>query len=164
MKNIEIAECYGSSRKCQIGLESQWRHTCRRPACDWYLIWPYLWLESLKYHAISILIFTWTFWTSVRYNLHIWNSISNIIAISIKIQSQTTHAEMTQTAPSTAHTRAETGTSRGNRKSSSWARKWLAPTQRQAPPTRFEGIERDGELLTGNVFTDLEVYSKLKND
>lgn len=29
---------------------------------------------------------------------------------------------------------------------------------------KFEGIERDGELLTGNVFTDLEVYSKLKND
>jgi ribosomal-protein-serine acetyltransferase len=29
---------------------------------------------------------------------------------------------------------------------------------------KFEGIERDGELLTGNIFTDLEVYSKLKND
>jgi len=29
---------------------------------------------------------------------------------------------------------------------------------------KFEGIERDGELLTGDVFTDLEVYSKLKND
>ena len=29
---------------------------------------------------------------------------------------------------------------------------------------KFEGIERDGELLTGNVYTDLEVYSKLKND
>lgn len=28
----------------------------------------------------------------------------------------------------------------------------------------FEGIERQGELLTGNVFTDLEVYSKLNND
>ena len=28
----------------------------------------------------------------------------------------------------------------------------------------FEGIERDGELLTGNVFTDLEIYSKLKSD
>ncbi len=28
----------------------------------------------------------------------------------------------------------------------------------------FEGIERDGELLTGNVYTDLEVYSKLKRD
>ncbi|RXQ95946.1 N-acetyltransferase [Ancylomarina salipaludis] len=28
----------------------------------------------------------------------------------------------------------------------------------------FEGIERDGELLTGGVFTDLEIYSKLKND
>lgn len=26
----------------------------------------------------------------------------------------------------------------------------------------FEGIERDGELLSGNVFTDLEIYSKLK--
>lgn len=29
---------------------------------------------------------------------------------------------------------------------------------------RHEGIERDGELLTGNVFTDIEVFSKLKND
>jgi ribosomal-protein-serine acetyltransferase len=29
---------------------------------------------------------------------------------------------------------------------------------------QFEGIERDGELLTGNVFTDLEVYSKLKGE
>ncbi|OUR94263.1 GNAT family N-acetyltransferase [Flavobacteriales bacterium 34_180_T64] len=29
---------------------------------------------------------------------------------------------------------------------------------------KFEGIERDGELLTGNIYTDLEVYSKLKND
>lgn len=29
---------------------------------------------------------------------------------------------------------------------------------------KFEGIERDGELLTGIVFTDLEVYSKLKRD
>lgn len=29
---------------------------------------------------------------------------------------------------------------------------------------KFEGIERNGELLTGNVFTDLEVYSKLKID
>ena len=28
----------------------------------------------------------------------------------------------------------------------------------------FEGIERDGELLSGNLFTDLEVYSKLKSD
>lgn len=27
----------------------------------------------------------------------------------------------------------------------------------------FEGIERDGELLTGNIFTDLEIYSKLRN-
>lgn len=29
---------------------------------------------------------------------------------------------------------------------------------------KFEGIERDGELLTGNIFTDLEIYSKLKSD
>lgn len=29
---------------------------------------------------------------------------------------------------------------------------------------QLEGIERDGELLTGNVYTDLEVYSKLKTD
>ncbi|MBU0475823.1 MAG: GNAT family N-acetyltransferase [Bacteroidetes bacterium] len=29
---------------------------------------------------------------------------------------------------------------------------------------KFEGIERDGELLSGNVFTDLEVYSILKSD
>jgi len=28
----------------------------------------------------------------------------------------------------------------------------------------FEGIERDGELLTGGKFTDIEVYSKLKRD
>lgn len=28
----------------------------------------------------------------------------------------------------------------------------------------FEGIERDGELLTGNRFTDIEVYSLLKNE
>jgi ribosomal-protein-serine acetyltransferase len=28
----------------------------------------------------------------------------------------------------------------------------------------FEGIERQGELLNGNVFTDLEVYSKLKSE
>jgi ribosomal-protein-serine acetyltransferase len=28
----------------------------------------------------------------------------------------------------------------------------------------LEGIERDGELLTGNVYTDLFIYSKLKND
>lgn len=27
-----------------------------------------------------------------------------------------------------------------------------------------EGIERDGELLTGNIFTDLEIYSKLKSE
>lgn len=29
---------------------------------------------------------------------------------------------------------------------------------------KFEGIERHGELLTGNIFTDLEIYSKLKSD
>jgi len=29
---------------------------------------------------------------------------------------------------------------------------------------KLEGIERQGELLTGNVFTDLEIYSKLKSD
>ncbi|MCB8964077.1 MAG: GNAT family N-acetyltransferase [Bacteroidales bacterium] len=29
---------------------------------------------------------------------------------------------------------------------------------------RFEGIERDGEQLDDDIFTDLEVYSKLKND
>ncbi len=29
---------------------------------------------------------------------------------------------------------------------------------------KFEGIEREGELLTGNVFADLEIYSKLKSD
>ncbi len=28
----------------------------------------------------------------------------------------------------------------------------------------LEGIEREGELLAGNIFTDLEVYSKLKSD
>lgn len=28
----------------------------------------------------------------------------------------------------------------------------------------FEGIERQGELLSGDVFIDLEIYSKLKND
>ncbi|MCK9168467.1 MAG: GNAT family N-acetyltransferase [Bacteroidales bacterium] len=28
----------------------------------------------------------------------------------------------------------------------------------------FEGIERQGELLTGNVFVDLVVYSRLKSD
>ena len=28
----------------------------------------------------------------------------------------------------------------------------------------FEGIERAGELLSGDVFTDIAVYSKLKND
>jgi len=28
---------------------------------------------------------------------------------------------------------------------------------------KYEGIERNGELLTGNVYTDLEVYSKFKN-
>lgn len=29
---------------------------------------------------------------------------------------------------------------------------------------KFEGIEREGELLTGNVFTDIEIYSKLLFD
>lgn len=29
---------------------------------------------------------------------------------------------------------------------------------------KLEGIERDGELLTGGIFTDLEIYSKLKSD
>ncbi len=29
---------------------------------------------------------------------------------------------------------------------------------------KLEGIERDGELLTGNIFTDLEIYSKLRGD
>ena len=29
---------------------------------------------------------------------------------------------------------------------------------------KFEGIERQGELLTGNIFTDLEIYRKLKSD
>lgn len=29
---------------------------------------------------------------------------------------------------------------------------------------KFEGIERDGELVSENVFRDLEVYSKLKSD
>ena len=29
---------------------------------------------------------------------------------------------------------------------------------------KFEGIESDGELLTGNVYTDLEVYSKMKSE
>lgn len=28
----------------------------------------------------------------------------------------------------------------------------------------FEGIERDGELLSGNIFTDIETYSKLKRN
>ncbi len=28
----------------------------------------------------------------------------------------------------------------------------------------LEGVEREGELLTGNVFTDLEIYSKLRSD
>lgn len=28
----------------------------------------------------------------------------------------------------------------------------------------FEGIERQGEMLTGRVFTDLEIYSLLKSD
>lgn len=29
---------------------------------------------------------------------------------------------------------------------------------------KFEGIERQGELLSGDIFTDLLVYSKLKSD
>jgi len=29
---------------------------------------------------------------------------------------------------------------------------------------KLEGIEREGELLAGNKFTDLEIYSKLKSD
>ncbi|MBV1923358.1 MAG: GNAT family N-acetyltransferase [Flavobacteriaceae bacterium] len=29
---------------------------------------------------------------------------------------------------------------------------------------KFEGIERDGELLSENIYTDLEIYSKLKSD
>lgn len=29
---------------------------------------------------------------------------------------------------------------------------------------QFEGIERQGELLTGNVYTDLMIFSKLKSD
>jgi len=29
---------------------------------------------------------------------------------------------------------------------------------------KFEGIEREGELLSGGIFTDLAVYSKLKSD
>jgi ribosomal-protein-serine acetyltransferase len=29
---------------------------------------------------------------------------------------------------------------------------------------KFEGIERQGELLSGNIFTDLEIYSKLKDE
>ncbi|MDR1678383.1 MAG: GNAT family N-acetyltransferase [Prevotellaceae bacterium] len=28
----------------------------------------------------------------------------------------------------------------------------------------FEGIERDGELLSGNIFADIETYSKLKRE
>lgn len=28
----------------------------------------------------------------------------------------------------------------------------------------FEGIERDGELLTDGIYTDIEVYSLLKLD
>jgi ribosomal-protein-serine acetyltransferase len=28
----------------------------------------------------------------------------------------------------------------------------------------FKGIERQGELLTGNIFADLEIYSKLKSE
>ena len=29
---------------------------------------------------------------------------------------------------------------------------------------KFEGIERQGELLSGDFYTDLEIYSKLKSD
>lgn len=29
---------------------------------------------------------------------------------------------------------------------------------------KFEGIERQGELLTGDFYTDLEIYSKLKSE
>lgn len=29
---------------------------------------------------------------------------------------------------------------------------------------KLEGVERDGELLSGNIFVDLEIYSKLKSD
>ena len=29
---------------------------------------------------------------------------------------------------------------------------------------KFEGIERDGELLSENIYTDLKVFSKLKSD
>lgn len=29
---------------------------------------------------------------------------------------------------------------------------------------KLEGVERQGELLTGGVYTDLEVYSKLKSE
>lgn len=29
---------------------------------------------------------------------------------------------------------------------------------------KFEGVERQGELLSGNRYTDLEIYSKLKSD
>ena len=29
---------------------------------------------------------------------------------------------------------------------------------------KFEGMEREGELLSGNVFTDLNIFSKLKTD
>ena len=29
---------------------------------------------------------------------------------------------------------------------------------------KFEGIERHGEILTGNIYTDLEIYSKLQTD
>lgn len=28
----------------------------------------------------------------------------------------------------------------------------------------FEGIEREGELLSGGIYTDIEVYSKLKSE
>ena len=29
---------------------------------------------------------------------------------------------------------------------------------------QFEGIERSGELLVDNIFTDIEVYSMLKSE
>lgn len=29
---------------------------------------------------------------------------------------------------------------------------------------KFEGIERQGELLSGNIFTDIEIYSQLRNE
>ena len=29
---------------------------------------------------------------------------------------------------------------------------------------KFEGVERHGELIVGNIYNDLEIYSKLKSD